>query len=83
MGELNCSSVVECLLHESPWQILMKETIHGSKQFIRCSFHKNGCIEPNPLTKVDLRLNTFCSVCVCVGGESMEREVYWLSPPGL
>ena len=35
--ELSCISVVECLLHGSPWQVLMKQMIHVSKQFIGCS----------------------------------------------
>jgi hypothetical protein len=33
-GRLGCSSVGEGLLHGSPWRILMKKTVHGSKQFI-------------------------------------------------
>ena len=40
MGELSCGSVAKCLLHGSPLQILMKETIHGSNQFIGCSWWK-------------------------------------------
>jgi len=31
MGELGCGSVGKGLLHSSPWWILMKETVHGSK----------------------------------------------------
>ena len=38
MGELSCGFVGECLLHGSPRRILMKETVHGSKQFISCSW---------------------------------------------
>lgn len=34
MGELNCCSIVKCLLHTSPQQILMKETVRGSRLFI-------------------------------------------------
>jgi hypothetical protein len=39
-GELSCSAVIKCLLHGSPQQILMKETICGSKQFIGCLWQK-------------------------------------------
>ena len=39
-GELSCGSVGECLLHGSPQRALMKETVHGSKQFIGCSWQK-------------------------------------------
>jgi hypothetical protein len=35
MGELSCSSVVKGLLHGSS-QWILKETVHGSKQFIGC-----------------------------------------------
>ena len=37
-GELSCGSVVKRLLHGSPKQILMKETVHSSKQFVGCSW---------------------------------------------
>lgn len=37
IGELSCSTVGEDLLHGSPRWVLMKETVHGSKQFIGCS----------------------------------------------
>jgi hypothetical protein len=40
MGELSCGSVVECLPHGSPLWLLLKETVHSSKQFIGCSWWK-------------------------------------------
>jgi hypothetical protein len=37
-GELSCDSIGKFLLHGSPQQILMKETVPDSKQFIGCSW---------------------------------------------
>ena len=55
MGELSCGSIVKCLLHGSPWQILMEKTVRGSKLFIM----ENGCILYQ-LLREDPRLNTLC-----------------------
>ena len=59
-GELSWGPVVKCLFHGSPWQILMKETIHGSKQFLVVHGEKWIHKVPYLLLRVDLRLNTLC-----------------------
>jgi hypothetical protein len=40
MKELSCGSIVKCLLHGSPWQILMKDAVQDSKMFIDYSWWK-------------------------------------------
>jgi len=57
MGALSGGSVIECLLHGSPRWILMKGTVHGSKQFIGCSWWKMDeyCTKPTSQGKPQIK----------------------------